>query len=303
MLNLIIFFNNHIMQINEEEYNQFMEVYPPLIFFVAKRKGLIDKNFKYENFLDIPVAERLTFRDEVFEDPKWIDEYVAVHKKDLSDETIEIVLGFKNFVRGEFMLLKYLKDYSILLQDKVAYGVLGLASDFEDFFGRNLPAYVKAVLLPFKGKIIFDGFLQSYNMRFGGGYKSSFNERYKEAKATYGIVASLPFDNKPAHSQLSLEEQVRYFMKNADHRERFEGELNQLLKKNPKLLPVYHEEKGKNDARSFKKQLKPLGLKKAYYAILEGVLICSGVSKNELDETLRKIVPVKKWDWIYIFRA
>ncbi|MFK7908071.1 MAG: hypothetical protein AB8B69_23270 [Chitinophagales bacterium] len=291
------------MQLNEEEYNQFMEIYPPLIFFVAKRKGMIDKGFRYENFLDIPIGERLTFRDKLFENPKLIDEYVATHKKNLPNETIEIVLGFKNFVAGEFMVLKYLKAYSILLNDKVAYGVLGLASDFEDFFGPNLPAYVKTVLLPFKGKIIFDGFLQSYNMRFGGGYKSSFNESYKEAKATYGIVTSLPFDNQPAHAQLSLEEQVRYFMKNADHRERFEKELNQLLKNNPELLPVYHEERGKTDARSFKKQLKPLGLNKAYYAILEGVLICSGVTKNELDETLRKIVPVKKWDWVYIFRA
>ena len=44
---------------------------------------------------------------------------------------------------------------------------------------------VDAVLLPFKGKIIYDGFLMPYNVRFGGGYRSSFGDQLKGAKAKY----------------------------------------------------------------------------------------------------------------------
>ncbi|MEZ4885025.1 MAG: hypothetical protein R3E32_09900 [Chitinophagales bacterium] len=291
------------MRLTTKEYEQFLEIYPRLVFFVGKRKEMLGKKVQFEDFTQLPVEERIAIRDELFKYPKWIDEYVRLHKEELSEETIEIVLGFKNFVEGEFVLLKFLKDYTIFLQDKVAYGVLSLGDEFEDYLGRDIPIYVKAVLLPFKGKIIFDGFMQSHMVRFGRVYKASFNESYKVAKATYGIVTTLPFDNQPAYKKLSVIEQMRYFLKNADHREQFEEDIEDLLETRSEVVPVYHEEWGKIHALRFKKQLKPLGLHKAYYAILEGVLICSAVDKEKLEEELRNIVPTSKWEWVYIFRA
>lgn len=291
------------MQLTAKEYKEFMEIYPPVLFFVAKRKEMIKKNIPYEEFNSVPIEKRIEIRDELVKYPKWIDEYVQLHGKELSEETKKIVLGFKDFVYGEFMLLKYLKSYAIFLQKEVVYGVLSLGDSFEDFFGNNLPVYIKTLLLPFKGKIVFDGFMQSYNIQFGRHYRASFNESYKTSKAKYGIVTTLPFDNQPTYKVLPVDEQMRYFLKNVDHRERFAKNIKALIASKPEVLPVYHEEWGKIHARDFKKQIKSLGLHKAYYAILEGVLICSATQKEELEETLRKLVPTKKWEWIYIFRV
>lgn len=55
---------------------------------------------------------------------------------------------------------------------------------------------VKAVLLPFKGKIIYEGVFQSYSLIFGPEYRKSFNQAYQTAKFNSGIIESLPFHSK-----------------------------------------------------------------------------------------------------------
>ena len=51
---------------------------------------------------------------------------------------------------------------------------------------------VKTTLLPFKGRIVYDGTVENYNITFGAGVRRRFNDSYKEAKARFGIVTSLP---------------------------------------------------------------------------------------------------------------
>ena len=57
--------------------------------------------------------------------------------------------------------------------------------------GPSLPRLVTTVLLPFQGKIIYDGFVSGYNITFGGGIKRMLNEEYKQAKEASGIITSL----------------------------------------------------------------------------------------------------------------
>lgn len=45
-------------------------------------------------------------------------------------------------------------------------------------------------MLPFKGKIIYDGFISSIQVRFGEGAKSLIRRTYEES-LEYGIIASL----------------------------------------------------------------------------------------------------------------
>ena len=74
----------------------------------------------------------------------------------------------------------------------VAYGVLALFDPFEVVIGPYLPRMIKTTLLPFKGRIVYDGLITGYNITFGPGIKRRLNESYKEAKERSGIVTSLP---------------------------------------------------------------------------------------------------------------
>ena len=79
----------------------------------------------------------------------------------------------------------------------IAYGVLAFSEPFQELIGPKLPIMVEAVLLPFKGMIVYDGMMSAYKISFGPGIRRSLNESFKEAKLRHGIVTSLPMSDKP----------------------------------------------------------------------------------------------------------
>jgi len=91
-----------------------------------------------------------------------------------------------------------LKKYAVFIHDNKVYGVLALHDSFDEIIHPSaLPFYVKAVLLPYKGKIVYDGLLQSYSVFFGGGIKANLKEDYMAAKQNGRIIETLE-QNKTA---------------------------------------------------------------------------------------------------------
>jgi hypothetical protein len=48
--------------------------------------------------------------------------------------------------------------------------------------------------------------------------------------------------------------------------------------------------------------LREIGLNNAWFAILEGIVIASGKTKDEVEQTLQDIVPIEKKEFVYIFQ-
>jgi len=48
---------------------------------------------------------------------------------------------------------------------------------------------IKTVLIPFKGKILYDTLITSNNLQFGPSYRKSFRELYEEIKKKKGIIS------------------------------------------------------------------------------------------------------------------
>jgi hypothetical protein len=69
------------------------------------------------------------------------------------------------------------------------YGVLGLTDGLDEIIDPDfLPVAVKAVLLPFKGQIIYDGLFNTYSVSFGSGIRGDLNQTYQRVKQTEGIT-------------------------------------------------------------------------------------------------------------------
>lgn len=103
--------------------------------------------------------------------------------------------------RRDVLAFRQLSKYMVFLSSNepvVAYGVLALFDPFEVVIGPYLPRMVKTILLPFRGRIVYDGLITSYNLVLGVGIKRRLNESYKEAKERSAIVTSLPFDPESA---------------------------------------------------------------------------------------------------------
>ena len=274
------------MKLSKEDVELFYRLYHPLLAYVNKKFEIIEDVDSSGDFKKFSIEEINKLRDRLYKHPELINSFVAENPLSFSENELKIINSWKEFVKGKFLIFRYLKNYTVFLdtnESPKAYGVLALNSTFEEMVGPYLPVMVEAVLLPFNDKIIYDSIFFPYHMTFGGGIRRSFNDAYQEAKSRFGIITSLPF----------LIEKVEQM---------YWEEIEELISKNTNLLTLYHQEMGKIHARTYGKRLHEIGLTNAWFAILEGMTIASGATKDEVERILQCILPTEKRKFVYIFR-
>jgi Domain of unknown function (DUF6398) len=184
------------MNPNFDDLELFFRLHRTLMFFVNRRLKVIpDKIASPEEFAALSPEVRFKIRESLNGNLALIESFAEENPARLSDDELDIVRSWRHLVHGQFYVLRELKKYTVFLSatdPAIAYGVLPLSQPFEELIGPYLPVLAQTVLLPFKGAIVYDGLLSSYNISFGPGIRRSLNESFKEAKRRHGIVASLP---------------------------------------------------------------------------------------------------------------
>jgi hypothetical protein len=79
-------------------------------------------------------------------------------------------------------------------------------------------------------------------------------------------------------------------------------EIEALINRNSRLLVLYHQEMGKMHARTYRKRLREISVKNAWFAVLEGLIIASGPTRDEIERILQGILLTGKRKFAYIFR-
>ena len=289
------------LRLSLEDAKRFFNLYFSLLFYVNEKLHIVEAREP----MDIgrsDVYKLVSLRNHMYDQPELIDEFVEANPFGFSDRDIRIVESWKHFVRGTFYVLKQLKDYAVFLSSEKppkVYGVLALASTFDETLPCPMPCAIDTVLLPFEGRIASDGLFATYSITFGGGMKASLNDSYEDAKAGYGIITSLPFS--PGEVTQTNADRLRFYLKNERNRERYSNEIWDLMSTDPSLRPIYHQEMGKYYAKVRRRQFKEAGLLGAWFAVLEGLIIASGPSEREARDTAQRIVPEDKKDFIHVF--
>jgi hypothetical protein len=283
------------------ESNQIINLNKQLLLYANKRLKVINNLQTLNDLMNIEVEKWIKIRDALHEKPEIIDDFVTRNPYRLIKKQLDLVLEWKNSVKGTFYIVKHLKNYSIFLEAKEAphaYGVLGLSEEFKDMLGPELPKQVKTVLIPYKGMIVFDGLIVMSRIIFGKGYRTDLNEQYREAKFRYGVITSLPWSGD---KKTSKEDQLSFYMKSSRSLEHYWYEIEDLLQEDPTLEKVYHLRLGKLYSRKLKKQLKNIGVKDAWFAVIDNLIVTSGPSKKHVTETLKKIIPNNRVSHAYVF--
>ncbi|MDZ7616332.1 MAG: DUF6398 domain-containing protein [Patescibacteria group bacterium] len=184
------------MNLTPDEAKLFYDLYAVLLSFVNRKLEVSSAQFSDSaEYISTPPEVRLANRDALFEHRELIDEFVAENPAKLKADELEIVRTWKYALPGQFYICRYLKTYTVFLTSggspNKAYGVLGLIDRIEDVIGPGLPKLTMAVLLPFRGKIIYDGIISAHNIMFGGRAKRILNEEYQQVKQSFGIITSL----------------------------------------------------------------------------------------------------------------
>ena len=173
-----------------------------LQFFVNCEKKVDPEITNFTEYKETSMEEKSTVRSVLYEHPELIDAFIKKNPEGFSKEELSIVAGWKNFIKGSFMIERFLKTHTIFILDDEVYGVHGLYESFEEIIHRSrLPFFADVVLLPFKGKIIYDGLLYGKNIFFGGGIKRNLKETYMRAKQNNRIIVSLDHSSQTIKKQ------------------------------------------------------------------------------------------------------
>jgi hypothetical protein len=184
------------VKVSKQDADLFFDLMWALQFFVNQKLEILEDVSSLEDYIACSTDRKMEVRNALYDNKKLIDLFVEENPRNFSEEMLSIVSGWKNFVAGEFHIERYLKKYAVFIRETDVYGVLSLHQEFEDMVPRSrLPLYVRAVLLPFQGKIVYDGLFENYNIFFGGGIKRSLKEVYMRAKQNHRIIES--FDAAP----------------------------------------------------------------------------------------------------------
>ena len=113
----------------------------------------------------VPPEVAVPVRDALWEDDALREAFIAENPARLSQDDLALVDSWKHRVEDNFFIFRHLKKYTIFIDGSSpanGYGVLGIDRPLEEIIGSYLPIYVKAVLIPFEDRIIYDSLLSSY---------------------------------------------------------------------------------------------------------------------------------------------
>ncbi|MHB8117250.1 MAG: hypothetical protein ACYDHX_00745 [Methanothrix sp.] len=289
------------MNLPESDVRLFFRLYHSLLLYVNNRYKILDGLHRPVDLHKLNPEDLRKLKDILYGTPNLIDTFVKDNPENLPSEKLEFVSPWKNFVRDRFYIVRHLKNYTVFLDSShppKAYGVLGMITSFEEMMGPGLPIMVDATLLPFRNRIIYDGTLLSFNIIFGSGIRRSINDSYSQAKSA-GIITTLPIPSDGVKSDDS--DILRGYLKTEYSRDEHHGEIWELIGKNPDLMVVYCEEMGRVHARAYRKNLKAVGVVDGWFALIDGMIIAGGKTRDEVERIMKSLLPPEKIKLVYIF--
>jgi Domain of unknown function (DUF6398) len=191
------------MLLERQDVALFFRLQRTLMFYVNERLKIIPNELAApDDFAGVAPQDRMKVRDALNARLDLLESFVDENPAHLPADELDIVRSWRHLVVGKFYVFRELKKYTVFLSTSdptIAYGVLALSQPFEELVGPFLPVLTATVLLPFKGKIVYDGLMTGYRISFGAGIRRSLKESFTEAKMLYGIVTSLPIPDEPTH--------------------------------------------------------------------------------------------------------
>ena len=182
------------MILSTADSHRFYQIWWPLLRFVNSRCNIIETFPENPAIVGLDIQDASKLRNILWNSPDLLDDFIQTNPAALAENELELAASWRHRLSGQFIILRHLKKYSVFLRDEespIAFGVLGIMSPLHDVVGHYLPVMVNVALLPFEGKIIYDGLISPYQVSFGPSLRNRFNQAYRTAQELYGVQTVL----------------------------------------------------------------------------------------------------------------
>jgi hypothetical protein len=179
------------MILDRNDGEKFFRLWWNLLFYANQKLDIIKDVPLPDAFSIFPSELTAEVRNKIWEEDSTIlASYILENPNKLSSDDIGILKGWRKRLKNSFLVLKEYKNFTVFMADGKCYGVISLSKPISELV-YAIPAFVEAVLLPFRGKIIYDSILASRNISFGAGMRKGFNAEFQEVKKRDGVILSL----------------------------------------------------------------------------------------------------------------
>jgi len=182
------------MRVSEEAAWHFIDLYTPLLYWAGRERGVLPDNMTFAQFGKTNHALKAKCRDAIYTPRSLLAVYLAAHP-DLPAEDRATITAWERYVKGTFVILRYLKKYAIFLgtdEPPRAYAVRALTTSFDEMIPPYaLPHMCETVLLPYDDGIVCDGLIASQNLVIGSNMRRNMNADYQQMKRAGQLVKTL----------------------------------------------------------------------------------------------------------------
>jgi hypothetical protein len=149
------------------------------------------------------LQHRYEIRSRAWADPEILEAFVRTNPHGLAAPLIDDARQLRHRVAGRFFCERVLKKHAIFVamtEPVAVYAVEGLTDPIDAVLSRSqrvgVAVMLDAVLIPWRGRIVWDGLVHVLPIHSGPGIRRSFKAEYTRAKDRGQIVTSL--GNAPA---------------------------------------------------------------------------------------------------------
>ena len=180
------------------EHHDFFLLMAALDLYTNRRLHLLSGVDDLEAMNAIGSDQRYKIRTEMWKDIGFIDEFIRTNPSGLDERLLSDARLLHHAVQGQFFCERILKQHAIFISmgsPVCVYAVQGLSQRIDELLNRVQPLGVavmlNAVLLPFRGRIVWDGLFSVLPVTSGAGIRRIFRAHYTQAKEAGAIVTRL----------------------------------------------------------------------------------------------------------------
>ena len=116
-------------------------------------------------------------------------EYIEKNPSNFTFRNLNIISDFRYGMRKNFLLVAYEKNYTVLNDEGINYMVKGLNENLDQFIApEKTPMLMQTAIMPFNGRIIYDGFISTSNIRLAQDIISKAFEDYSYGQKIYSLL-------------------------------------------------------------------------------------------------------------------